>query len=167
MSEPQETSQSLEETQNRRKDEWKSEEIDQLATALSLSQAEIKGAKTSSVNPFFNSKYADLNAVMEACLPALSKNGLSVIQGNRFCQQTNGFYVTTTLMHKSGQWLRSEIRMPIGGKKDAHAIGAANTYGRRYGLAAMVGIAQMDDDGNGATDRAPRKNSNYKTGVQA
>jgi hypothetical protein len=56
--------------------------------------------------------------------------------------------------------------MPIGGKKDAHAIGAAITYGRRYGMAAMVGIAQADDDGNGATDRAPRK-TQYKTGVQA
>ena len=38
--------------------------------------------------------------------------------------------------------------MPIGGKKDAHAVGSACTYGRRYGLSAMVGIAQYDDDGN-------------------
>jgi hypothetical protein len=38
--------------------------------------------------------------------------------------------------------------MALGAKRDAHAIGAACTYGRRYGLAAMVGIAQKDDDGN-------------------
>jgi hypothetical protein len=150
---------------NRRQGEWKSEEIDQLATALSLAQSELEGAKASSTNPFFNSKYADLNAVMEASLPSLSKNGLSVVQGTRFCDITNGFYVSTTLMHKSGQWIKSETRMPIGGKKDAHAIGAAITYGRRYGMAAMVGIAQADDDGNSATDKAPRQ-SNYKQGVQ-
>jgi len=150
---------------NRRRDEWKSEEVDQLATALSLAQSELKGAKASSTNPFFDSKYADLNSVLEASLPALSKQGLSIVQGTRFCNITNGFYVSTTLMHKSGQWIRSETRMPIGGKKDAHAIGAAITYGRRYGLAAIVGIAQMDDDGNSLVEKAPRKQQ-YKTGVQ-
>jgi len=71
-----------------------------------------------------------------------------MLQGNRFCTVTNGFYVTTTLLHESGQWIRSEIRMPVGGKKDAHAIGSACTYGRRYGLSALIGIAQHDDDGN-------------------
>jgi len=131
-------------------EEWKSEKIDKLAQALSKAQAEIKGAQVSSTNPFFNSKYADLHAVIQSSLPALTKHGLSVLQGNRFCTATNGFYVTTTLLHESGQWTRSEIRMPIGGKKDAHAIGAACTYGRRYGLSALTGVAQHDDDGNAA-----------------
>ena len=131
-------------------EEWKSEKIDKLAQALSKAQAEIKGAQVSSTNPFFNSKYADLHAVIQSSLPALTKLGLSVLQGNRFCTATNGFYVTTTLLHESGQWTRSEIRMPIGGKKDAHAIGAACTYGRRYGLSALTGVAQHDDDGNAA-----------------
>ena len=131
-------------------EEWKSEKIDKLAQALSKAQAEIKGAQVSSTNPFFNSKYADLHAVIQSSLPALTKHGLSVLQGNRFCTATNGFYVTTTLLHESGQWTRSEIRMPVGGKKDAHAIGAACTYGRRYGLSALTGVAQHDDDGNAA-----------------
>ena len=129
-------------------EEWKSEHIDKLAQALTKAQAEIKGAQVSSTNPFFNSKYADLHAVIQASLPSLTKHGLSVLQGNRFCTVTNGFYVTTTLLHESGQWIRSEIRMPVGGKKDAHAIGSACTYGRRYGLSALIGVAQHDDDGN-------------------
>ena len=129
-------------------DEWKSIEIDKLATALARSQSEMKGAKSKSKNPFYNSNYADLYTVIEACMPALNKNGLSVIQGNRFCTVTNGFYVTTMLLHASGQWIKSEVRMALGQKRDAHAIGAACTYGRRYGLAAMTGIAQHDDDGN-------------------
>jgi hypothetical protein len=131
-------------------EDWKSDKIDKLAQALSKAQAEIKGAQVSSTNPFFNSKYADLHAVIQSSLPALTKHGLSVLQGNRFCTLTNGFYVTTTLLHESGQWVKSEIRMPIGGKKDAHAIGAACTYGRRYGLSALTGVAQHDDDGNAA-----------------
>ena len=128
--------------------DWKSEKINSLATALSKAQSEMKGAKSKSKNPFYNSNYADLYTVIEACMPALNKNGLSVIQGNRFCTVTNGFYVTTMLLHASGQWIKSEVRMALGQKRDAHAIGAACTYGRRYGLAAMTGIAQHDDDGN-------------------
>ena len=53
--------------------------------------------------------------------------------------------VTTTLMHSSGQWLRSKVKLPLS-KKDAQGVGAAITYGRRYGLSAIVGIAQYDDD---------------------
>ena len=128
--------------------EWKSQNIDKLATSLAKAQSEMKGAKSKSKNPFYNSNYADLYTVIEASLPTLNKNGLSVIQGNRYCDQTHGFYVTTMLLHASGQWIKSEVRMPLGQKKDAHAIGAACTYGRRYGLSAIAGIAQHDDDGN-------------------
>ena len=129
--------------------------IDKLAAALAKAQSCMEGAQSKSSNPFFKSSYADLHTVMESSLPHLNKHGLSVVQGNRYGAD-NGFYVTTTLLHESGQWMRSEIRMPIGGKKDAHAVGSAMTYGRRYGLSAMVGIAQFDDDGNhGAKD--PRK----------
>ena len=136
---------------------WKSEKLDKLAQALTKAQAEIKGAKSQSTNPFFNSSYADLHTVIQSSLPALTAHGLSVVQGNRFCTSTNGFYVTTTLLHESGQWIKTEIRMPIGGKKDAHAIGAACTYGRRYGLSALTGVAQYDDDGNAAVDRGLTK----------
>ena len=132
---------------------WKSEKLDKLAQALTKAQAEIKGARSQSTNPFFNSSYADLHTVIQSSLPALTNHGLSIVQGNRFCTSTNGFYVTTTLLHESGQWIKTEIRMPVGGKKDAHAIGAAVTYGRRYGLSALTGVAQYDDDGNAAVDR--------------
>lgn len=124
-----------------------SAKIDKLATALAKAQGEMEGAKTESKNPFFKSSYADLHTVMISSLPYLNKHGLSIVQGNRYGSD-NGFYVTTTLLHQSGQWMRSEIRMPIGGKRDAQAVGAAMTYGRRYGLSAMIGIAQYDDDGN-------------------
>ena len=53
------------------------------------------------------------------------------------------------LLHESGQWIKSRLKMPIE-KATAQAIGSTITYGRRYGLSAMVGIAQYDDDGNSA-----------------
>ena len=132
---------------NRRKNEWMSPEIDKLAAALAKAQSEIRGAKKSSTNPFFKSDYADLDTVIKSCFPQLTKNGLSVIQGNDTCDK-GSFYVTTMLLHESGQWVKSKLKMPIGGKKDAQAVGATITYARRFSLSAMVGIAQTDDDGN-------------------
>ena len=86
---------------------------------------------------------------------AKAQSTMTMVQGNRWDTSNNGFYITSMLMHSSGEWIKSEIRMPIA-KKDAHGIGAATTYGRRYLLSSMVGVAQADDDGNGAIQRAPR-----------
>ena len=147
---------------------WKSEEIDKLAKALSLAQKEIKGAEKKSTNPFFNSGYADLHTVIESSFPHLTKYGLSVIQGND--GRPGEFYITTMLLHESGQWIKSRLKMPIE-KATAQAIGSTITYGRRYGLSAIVGISQYDDDGNAASNRGglTQKHSaslNNKQGVK-
>ena len=125
--------------------EWKSGSIDKLAGALAKAQSEMKGAAANSKNSFFKSGYADLHTVIESSLPYLNKYGLSIVQGN--IPIDKHIMVTTTLLHESGQWIRSEIKMPLK-EATAHAVGSACTYGRRYGLSAIVGIAQFDDDGN-------------------
>ena len=126
-------------------DSWKSPEIDKLASALAKTQSELEGAKKESTNPFFKSSYADLHSVIKSSFPYLSKNGLSVSQGNEVVK--GAVVVTTLLMHSSGQWLRSKVKLPL---KDvtAQGVGAAITYGRRYGLSAICGIGQYDDDAN-------------------
>ena len=83
-----------------------SDKIDKIASALTKVQSEMGTVSKSSVNPFFKSKYADINDVLITALPVLTKNGMSVFQGNRYCTASNGFYVTTMLMHTSGQWLK-------------------------------------------------------------
>ena len=143
-------------------DDWKSDKIDKLASALVKVQGELDGAKSESTNPFFKSSYADLHTVIKSSFPFLSKHGLCVSQGNEVIQ--GAVCVTTTLIHESGQWLRSKIKLPLGGKKDAQAVGACCTYGRRYGLSAIVGIAQYDDDANSVSNSKPKT---YKTGVNA
>ena len=129
---------------------WKSDKIDKLAAALSKAQSEMKGAEKKSVNPFFNSGYADLHTVIESSFPHLTKYGLSVIQGNE--SNPGEFFVTTMLLHESGQWIKSKLKMPIE-KVTAQSIGSTITYGRRYGLSAITGIAQYDDDGNAASSK--------------
>ena len=133
-----------------------SDTIGKLAGALAKAQSQMTMVEGTSINPFFNSKYASLAAVLEVAMPALNANEVALVQGNRWDSSNNGFYITSMLMHSSGEWIKSEIRMPLA-KKDAHGVGAATTYGRRYLLSSMVGVAQADDDGNGAIQKAPRK----------
>ena len=133
-----------------------SETIGKIAGALAKAQSGMTMIECNSNNPFFNSKYASLSAVLEVALPKLNENGIALVQGNRWDAVDNGFYITSMLVHSSGEWIKSEIRMPVT-KKDAHGIGAATTYGRRYLLSSMVGVAQADDDGNGAIQQAPRR----------
>jgi hypothetical protein len=125
-----------------------SEAIDQIADALSKAQAEMRGATKDSTNPHFKSKYADLESVWDACRLPLTKYGLSVVQP--VSSSGRSVAVATMLMHKSGQWLSSSLTLTA--QQDTpQAIGSAITYGRRYGLSAMAGIAPEDDDGNAAS----------------
>ena len=93
--------------------------------------------------------YVDLPGVWEAIRPLLAKNGLSVVQ--TFTAWADGPTIVTTLMHKSGQWVSSELFLKPA-KSDPQGVGSAITYARRYALAAMVGVvADEDDDGNAAS----------------
>lgn len=133
---------------------WKSETIGKLADALAKAQADVTGAAKDSENPHFKSKYADLASIWDACRVALSKNGLAVVQ----LAESDGDRATvvTVLTHASGEWMKGRITLrPM--KADAQGIGSALTYGRRYGLAAMVGVAPEDDDGNAASREQPGK----------
>lgn len=125
----------------------KSEQINELATALAKAQGAVRPAIKDSTNPHFKSRYADLAAVWDACREALSAHGLSVAQ--LVVDADQGIGVETVLMHASGQWLSSTFSMPVS-KNDAQGVGSAVTYARRYALAAMVGVAPEDDDGNAA-----------------
>jgi hypothetical protein len=130
-----------------------SPELHELGAALAAAQLEIRDAKKSSVNPHFKSKYADLSEIVGVVRPVLAKHGIAVIQGASAAG--NAVTVTTRLLHKSGQWIEMPLTMVA---KDAgpQAIGSCITYARRYGVAAICGIASdEDDDGNAAVQVAP------------
>lgn len=132
-----------------------SESIAELAKALTAAQAQITNARADSTNPHFRSKYADLASCWDACRRALTDNKLSIVQS----PETEGsrLHLTTTLLHESGEWMSSTLSLTS--KQDTpQAIGSALTYARRYALAAMVGIAQDDDDGNSASKPDPFQN---------
>lgn len=120
----------------------------ELFAALAKAQAEVENATKGSTNPHFKSKYADLAEVLNTVRPTFSKHGLSLLQSTAF--EGSLVSVTTVVAHESGG-LVSSVAACVPAKSDAQGIGAATTYLRRYGLAAMTGVAQEDDDGVGAS----------------
>lgn len=97
----------------------------------------------------------------------LADNELSV------CQLIEDDYsIRTILLHSSGQWISSKVRMPSN-TADAQAIGSAITYAKRYAFCAILGIVADDDEdaniasGNTAQKEQPKEqpkkaNSNEK-----
>jgi hypothetical protein len=129
-----------------------SEPTGTLAAALAKAQGQIKGATKDVTNPHFKSKYADLASVWEACRKPLSDNGLSVVQFTQILGEDNHTVLITKLLHASGESIEGMTPLLMG-KQDMQALGSALTYARRYGLAAIVGVAPEDDDGNAAVGR--------------
>ena len=137
---------------NLRSNKMQSDNIAELAAALSKAQADITGALKDSSNPFFKSKYADLASCWDACRKQLAANGLAVIQTTEPTEA--GLMLVTTLAHSSGQWVRGS--MPVLTKDSSpQGQGSGITYARRYALAAIVGLAQIDDDAEAAQGRKP------------
>ncbi len=123
--------------------------------ALAAAQMEMGKAIKDTKNEHFRSKYADLASVMDACLGALNRNGICVIQPTG--ENENGVrFVETILAHSSGETVSCRVPLIVN-KNDMQGYGSAVTYARRYGLMSMAGIAPEDDDGNAAAKAAPKE----------
>lgn len=151
-----------------------STDIDQLAPAIVAFQGETENPKASSDNPYYHSRYADLAEIRSTIRPTLHKHGLCIIQAPSVRHVPIGqagdvhtyVNVVTRLMHSSGQWIEMEIESlcrDMARKGDervdpkiipsVQAIGSCTSYLRRYSVNAILGLAQEDDDGNGASGR--------------
>lgn len=149
----------------------RSESIANLAAALAKFQQEVISPKNNANNPYFSSKYAPLHEVINVIREPLAKHGLSYIQSTSTSEQN--VTVTTLLMHESGEYIESEplslpgLQVLRGGSKEftPQGIGSAITYGRRYSLTAILGIASEDDtDGNeGTPDPRERSEGNKQS----
>jgi hypothetical protein len=127
-----------------------SDNIADLAASLAKAQSEMGAVHKDQDNPYFRSKFAGLSTVWEAVKPALTKNGLSIVQMPG--SDERGYFVQTQLLHSSGQWIRSTTYMKPA-KEDPQGIGSLISYARRYALQAMVMACPDDDDGEAAMGR--------------
>jgi hypothetical protein len=125
----------------------------QIATALLNAQGEMSNPKKGATNPFFKSKYADLNAIREAVIPVLNSHGISVLQPIVHFENKN--FVKTILLHESGEFLESLTEIIYNKQNDAQAQGSGISYARRYALQSFVCVGADDDDGQKAVQQKP------------
>ena len=142
-----------------------SESIIKISAALLKAQKDMEGAKKDSKNPFFKSKYADFNAVLEACKGPLNDNGITILQPHRVDSIEGKTYmiVETILLHESGEFLSSETQVVVAKANDPQSLGSAQTYSRRYGLQSFISLPAEDDDGETAMNRSGKAKSPSKT----
>ena len=132
----------------------KSPTIGALAAALAKAQKHIKGALKDSTNPFYKSSYADLASVQDAIRDPLSDNELAVVQGAS--SEAARVTVTTLIAHSSGEWISSSLSATAK-DESPQSLGSCVSYLRRYGISSLVGVAQVDDDGESAQHRPAQK----------
>ena len=107
-------------------------------------------------------KYSDLGSVMEACKEAFNNHGISVLQPVN--TNETGTYVETVLLHESGEFISSSIKVSCKNPDNPQEMGSAITYAKRYSLQAIAFIPSEDDDGEKATQ--PYRNNQTTTTTQ-
>jgi hypothetical protein len=122
-------------------------------------QKETNAITKDSKNPFYNSKYFDINKILEVVKPSLSELGILLLQPLTNLGEQPAIQ-TKLIDTESGEEL-AEI-FPFENLKDPQKIGSAITYYRRYSLQSMLGLEAVDDDGNHAAGKKDEKKMTYK-----
>ena len=114
--------------------------MDNLNTKLYKLQSEIGSISKNSKNPFYNSKYFDINNLIKHLNPFLIKHKLLLLQ-----PITNN-QVRSVISDLEGNSVESSIKLPK--NLDAQKLGSAITYFRRYTLTSLLALQAGDDDAN-------------------
>lgn len=120
---------------------------------LFKAKKEIEAITKDSKNPFFKSKYFDINKLLAEIEPVIQKHDLLLLQPIQ-----DNKVLTEIFDIETGEKVFSEMNLP--NITDPQKLGSAITYYRRYTLQSLLGLQAEDDDGNKAskkesTDRMP------------
>jgi hypothetical protein len=129
-----------------------SSSIENISKALLNAQKNIGVAVKGEKNPFFKSRYADLATIMEVVKEPLNTAGISVLQAVG-SDGSGTDIVETVLLHESGEFLSTEMRVTSIKQNDPQAQGSAISYARRYSLQGLLFVPSVDDDAEGAMSR--------------
>ena len=115
----------------------------ELLSSLAKVKKEVGSLSKTATNPFFKSKYFDINSLIEQVDPLLEKNGLLLLQ-----PILDGKVLSIIYHVETEKMVSSEMTLP--NLQDPQKIGSAITYYRRYTLQSLLGLQAEDDDGNKA-----------------
>ena len=125
-----------------------SEVTEQILGALISLQAELKPVvrskvvKVKTTKGNYEFKYAPLDAITEYIIPVLQKHGLA------FLQAVDDGLIATRIIHKSGQWIESTVRITPA-KNDIKTIESYTNFMKRLAYGSIVGIISEGDDDDG------------------
>ena len=105
---------------------------------------EIGKINKSADNPFFKSKYADLNTILDVVEPILHKYNLILLQPIK-----DGKVYSVIFDCENGEQLQSYIDLPV--INDPQKLGGCISYFRRYSLQSLLSLSMQDDDANDVT----------------
>lgn len=117
-------------------------------------QTEIGVLSKTETNPFFKSKYMDINGLLAQLLPLLAKHGLTVMQP--LCTVGESKPALNTLIYE-GDKLLADYAIPLPDLQDPQKMGSAITYYRRYALQSLFLLQAEDDDGNTGSGKKGKK----------
>lgn len=132
-------------------------------------QKEIGAIKKDANNPFFNSKYFDINSLLAQVKPILNKHGLVLTQAltNIYVsdvQETPVLGLRTEILDtESGERLSDQCPLPA--VADPQKAGSAITYFRRYALQSLLALEAEDDDANAASGKSTKATTGNLTRV--
>jgi len=128
-----------------------SKELDKILPALAKVKSNLGKVTKGANNPFFKSKYADLNTHLEVVEPVLNENGLVLLQPVSTNSDGNNVVESIVFHSESGQYVSS--MMTLVGETDMQKAGSAVTYARRYTLGSLLSMQAVDDDGEASLGR--------------
>lgn len=134
---------------------YRSDQINELARALANAQKVISNPPKDAKNPYFKSSYSDLPTVLNVVRDVLPNHQLSFVQPLELVGDK--IYLTTILMHSSGQWIKSYAPILCKDPTDPQKFGSGISYMRRYALQALIGIVGDDDEDDGNKANTPGK----------
>lgn len=125
-----------------------SDEVDKIYPALLEFHKKVENIKMTNVNPFFNSKYADLNTILDNVNGALSEVGIFIIQ-IPMNGEGDDMLVNTKLIHaETGQYISADSVSLKKGKTPQDII-SMGTYLKRSAVTSILSLClDKDDDGN-------------------
>lgn len=124
--------------------------LGQMSNPEKTQEVKVRGKTKEGKSYEYSYFFAPMPQIVDACRPKLEKNGLALFQS---IESIDGHpAIVTTIMHASGQWVSSDPLIMHPAQSDPQSVGGAITYGRRYSLSAMLGLAaDEDDDAHGQT----------------
>jgi len=117
---------------------------------------EIGAISKEETNPYFKSKYFDINGLIKHLDPLLDKHKLILLQ-----PILNGAVITEIRDLESEDCITSSLVLPT--FDDPQKLGSCITYYRRYTLQSLLGLQAEDDDANKASTPAPKSKENEPT----